>query len=125
MTEKCIICLIEYNNMLYQSDCKCVYVCKPCLKLIDLTMQSHAYGHVRKRVIYCSLNCIYSDFDYKIDVGRMFDTDLLINHTYYFLINKHQQRILDHYEYKKCYSQLDNYFIPDLTKIICDYLIEK
>ncbi len=126
MTTKCIICFESVNNTNSCisdciSECRCVHVCDCCLPMIDLLKSVYAYGG-RKWVKYCSLNCIYNSFDYHNDLPIMFRP--FTNPTnYYANINKHQQFILDQYEYKKCYSQLDNYFIPDLTKIICDYLV--
>ncbi len=118
--KQCVICL-EHNTM-YLSDCGCIIICKDCINLIDLEDSIFAHGDIDIGLIYCSLNCMYDDFNYDVDI-RIFDERLIRNNTYYYRINKHQQYILDQYENKKYYSQLDNYFIPDITKIICDYLV--
>ncbi len=123
MTTKCIICFESVNHTNSRiSDCKCVHVCDSC-NTFEINDSVYYYSSHR-HLLYCSYKCVFDDFMYtygEISACQRYKNAIC----YYGNIYKHQLELLNECKYPHYFSFLNNHFIPDLTKIICEYLQEE
>ncbi len=122
--EQCIVCLEYYDyHKLILSMCKCVYICNDCHRIKKNNLVCHDYYcYDSMGLMYCSYNCIFN----RIISSNNFDSYVYNIHVdnYYGYVYRNQIKLLNECKYQHYFNKLNAHVIPDLTKIICDYLIE-
>lgn len=123
MTTECIICFESVNRTnSIMSHCGCVHVCNDCNEFE--VNDSVYYYSGNSRLLYCSYKCVFNEFTYtygEISACQLYKNTIC----YYGNIYKHQLKLLNECKYPHYFSFLNNHIIPDLTKIICEYLQEE
>lgn len=122
--EQCIVCLEYYDySKLRRSMCKCVYICNDChrIRKNNLVYQEY-YCYDSMGLMYCSYKCIFNRIIYFDDFYAYVYNRNIDN--YYGNVYRNQIKLLNECKYQHYFNKLSTHVIPDLTKIICEYLTD-